>query len=395
MRVRDVLLVFCFMLILLLQRDNFGVWHMGFLKSSYALADSEIEWDATTLQRLSTPGSAAFYPRMISLKDGSLLLAYASNGNVVITKSSNAGKNWTKPIVVAAQQDGVNQDTPELLQLQNGAVLICYGSRPQGALRGAPEAGKHFDIRVQLSYDNGAAWGFEKVLYMADTSFKNGCWEPAAVQLPSGEIQLFFANEGIYKNSDEQNISMLRSVDGGRTWSASPQLISFRKGGRDGMPVPLWLAKQQTLLVAIEDPGIKNFKPYIIRSACKGGWKRLIDSDDKNREYALATKLADSIYAGAPYLRQLASGETILSYQSTEGRKKNSLNNAVMVVAIGDSNGKKFTAKSVPFAVAEGYSALWNSLCITGDTIIALTATNAFSRSRSEVWMIKGHLKRS
>ena len=46
-----------------------------------------------------------------------------------------------------------------------------------------------------------------------DPRFKDGCWEPAMLQLPVGEIQLFFSDEGIYTKTDEQNISMLRSFD--------------------------------------------------------------------------------------------------------------------------------------------------------------------------------------
>ena len=108
----------------------------------------------------------------------------------------------------------------------------------------------------------------------------------------------------------------------------------------------------------------------------------------------MADKIADSIYAGAPYLRRLSTGTTVLSYQSTENRTgKNSDANAVMVVATGDGYAEKFGNKTMPFTVPEGYHALWNSICITrGDTIIAVTSTNGYSKSISEIWMIKGVL---
>lgn len=354
----------------------------------------QIVWDYGSLKKISATGTA-FYPRMLQLKNGSLLAVYASNGGITGTKSRDGGKTWAAPVVIAEKSEGINRDTPDLLQLQDGALLICYGSRPQGAMKGAPEGDKKFDIRIKKSYDNGVTWGFEKVLYEAGSLAKDGCWEPAAVQLPSGELQLFFANEGIYGETAEQNISLLRSFDGGKTWSANPQIISFRKESRDGMPVPLWLDKRNEVVLAIEDPGAKNFKPYIIRSAAGGAWKNIVGATHKNREYALTDKLEDSIYAGAPYLKQLSTGETILSYQSTEGRKVNKDHNAAMIVAIGDKEGKNFGNKTVPFAVPEGRHALWNSLCVLkGDTLVAVTSTNAFSGSGSEVWMIKGILKR-
>lgn len=352
-------------------------------------------WDTATRTRISPSGSSGSYPRMIQLIDGSLLAAYASRGNVVTVTSNDEGKTWSPPMVAAALRNEVNMDTPELLQAHDGAVFLCYATRPQGALRGKPDWTKHFEIRIQQSTDNGTHWQDEKVLYAAGSSFKDGCWEPSLLQLPSGELQLFFSDEGIYTSSDEQNISMLRSFDNGRTWTTAPQIIAFRPRGRDGMPVPLWLPKEKKVVVAIEDPGYKNFKPYIIRSSTSGEWKNVIGGDDAERWYALQKPMADSVYAGAPYLRRLSTGETILSYQSTEGRDINKDNNAVMRVAVGDNGARHFGPVSMPFVIAEGYHALWNSLCVLkDDTVIAVTSANGYSKRMSEIWMIKGYLKK-
>lgn len=364
--------------------------------SKPAVINSGIIWDTATLKRIAPPDSAAFYPRMIQLMNGSLLVVYATNGNVVSMRSTNGGQNWTSPELIASRRNQVNMDTPDLLQLKDGSVIICYSSRPQGALRGNPDSSKKFDVRIQKSTDNGTSWKEEKILYEAGSSFKDGCWEPSMLQLPSGEIQLFFSDEGIYTTSNEQNISMLRSFDNGSNWSAKPQIISFRKGSRDGMPVPIWLKKEKKIAITIEDPGNKNFKPYTIRSSKNGRWQQIITGNDKDRMYAFTIPIADSIYAGAPYLRQLSTGQTILSYQSTEGRQRNKDNNAIMRVVIGDHEAKKFDHVSVPFSMPEGYHALWNSLCVLkGDTIVALTSTNGYSRNKSEIWMIKGVVKKN
>ena len=356
-------------------------------------AGSKIIWDTASLQQISPEAVAAFYPRMLQLQDGSLLVVYASKGNIITQKSFDGGRQWQTMFVAAEKATGVNMDTPELLQLINGELLLCYNGRPEGALKGLPEAGKRFDIRIKKSNDKGLTWKDEKILYKAGESFKDGCWEPAAIQLPTGEIQLFFSDEGIYTTSDEQNISLLRSSDNGVSWSANPQIISFRKNSRDGMPVPVWLPAQNKIALAIEDPGNRNFKPYIIHSPHMGKWMNTINNNDSARVYALANKMADTIYAGAAYLRRLSTGTTVLSYQSTENRMgKNTTADAVMVVATGDKYAGGFGNKTTPFTIPEGYHALWNSLCITrGDTIIALTSTNAFSKSASEIWMIKGY----
>lgn len=354
-----------------------------------------IQWDSNTLTRISPPDSSGSYPRMMQLRSGLLLAAYASRGNIMVTKSSDEGRTWSQPKVAAAMRDEVNMDTPELLQLQNGNLLLCYATRPRAALRGKPDSTKKFEIRIQQSRD-GDTWSNEKILYAAGTSFGDGCWEPSMVQLPSGDVQLFFANEAIYTTSNEQNISMLRSIDNGKSWTSQPQIISFRSNSRDGMPVPLWLKNEQLLVIAIEDPGFQNFKPYILQSEKGGGWKGVISGEDNCRWYALKNKISDSIYAGAPYLRQLSTGETLLSYQSTEGRIKNRDNNAVMQVAIGDVQSRNFANVSTPFKIAEGLHALWNGLCVLkDDTIIAVTSTNGFSGRRPEIWMIKGRYIRT
>ena len=356
----------------------------------------EIVWDTASLKRIAPPDSSAFYPRMIQLMNSSLFAIYASNGNVVGVTSNDNGQDWSSPKLIAAKRDKVNMDTPDLMQLKNGTLLACYATRPQGALRGNPDPLQKFEIRIQKSVDNGQSWQDEKTLYQAGSSFKDGCWEPSLVQLPSGEIQLFFANEAVYTSSNEQNISMLQSFDNGKSWSPTPRIISFRKGSRDGMPVPIWINNEKKVVVAIEDPGIQNFKPYTVRSSINGKWLNIVEGDHPDRNYALVNPIIDSVYVGAPYLRQLSTGETVLSYQSTEGRIRNRENNAVMRVAVGDQFAKNFHSVSTPFLIPEGYNALWNSLCILkDDSIIALTSTNGFSKRRTEVWMIKGKLNKN
>jgi GH43 family beta-xylosidase len=184
---------------------------------------------------------------------------------------------------------------------------------------------------------------------------------------------------------------MLSSVNNGKSWTKGRKIASFRKGSRDGMPVPILLKNRKEVALAIEDNGLGNFKPYIIRNNLRDNWSRMVDARSGNREYALLEKLDREIYAGAPYLRQLKSGETILSYQGTEGRI-NKMENADMKVVVGDEYARNFGAKSVPFVIPADKSCLWNSLAVLDDdTIIAIASTNAYSDS-SEIWMIKGRL---
>jgi len=358
--------------------------------SSYA---QKIVWDQHSLKQISPADDGvrySGYARMIELHDGSWLCVYESAGNIVCTKSVDHGNSWSQLISIAKKERGMNMCVPSLLQLQDSSLLAMYNPRPTED--GTPN---RFAIKIKKSYDNGLTWKDEQLLYEAGNRFKDGCWEPAAIQLPDGEVQLFFANEGIYSNSDEQNISLLRSLDKGLTWTKEPQVVSFRMNSRDGMPVPLLLQDNKHIVIAIEDNGKVNFKPYIIHGSVEKNWSQPVFLDSEERVYALKRPLDDSIYAGAPYLCQLKSGETLLSYQGTEGRE-NSMDFAEMKVLIGDVKARNFDSKSVPFQIPPRKFALWNSLMIASDgTIVALTSTNAYSNGRVEVWMIKGQFVRN
>lgn len=357
------------------------------LLPSYTADPSQlhITWDSASLRKIGTGG----YARMIELRNGKLLAVYAaSNGNTEIVRSEDEGNHWSASVVAAAKATDIRMDAPDIILLQDHSLLVCYNPRPSKKI---PDASARFAIRTVRSYDEGLTWKDDQLLYQASNLFKDGCWEPAALQLPSGEIQIFFSNEGIYTNSNEQNISRLRSFNNGKTWTAVPEIVSFRKGSRDGMPVPVYMAKTKEIVFSIEDNGYTNFKPYIIHISASGKRIETVTAHSSHRKYALHDSLPAAVYAGAPYLRMLTNGNTILSYQSTQFRQgKNDVGNAEMVVTTGDSSGMNFTNPTIPFKIPTGKTALWNSVTVLKNgTIVALTSTNTYS-DHTEVWMIKG-----
>ncbi|WP_173003020.1 exo-alpha-sialidase [Chitinophaga sp. SYP-B3965] len=361
------------------------------VRSVPSITGARIAWDHSTLQQVSDPASPSNYNgygRIKQLQDNSLIAIYESGGSIMSRKSTDEGKTWSNTVTVAEKPPGINMAVPDLLELKDGSLLAMYNPRPH-----AIDPSRKFGIRIRKSYDKGITWKDEQLLYEAGYQFENGCWEPAAVQLPNGEIQLFFANEGIYTSSSEQNISMLRSTDNGATWSANPEIVSFRPGSRDGMPVPLLLKGKSTVVFVIEDNGFTTFKPYTIRNTFSENWASTVGASGSNRSYALKDKLNDHIYAGAPYIAQLSTGETILSYQAnaTDGRTER---NSVMMVAVGDENAAGFNRITEPFVIPVNGSGQWNSVCVLKDnSVVAVTSTRAFSASnRTEVWMIRGYI---
>lgn len=360
------------------------------IASKPAVEGIRIAWDYTTLTQVSDKNNTEYngYARLVQLIDKRLMCTYESGGAILIKTSNDFGGTWSEPIKVVSGNALVNMTTPDILQLKDNSILICYNPRPivgNGIAK--------FSINTIKSYDGGLTWKENQIVYEASSEFENGCWEPSALQIPSGEIQLFFSNENVYRNTNEQNISLIRSSNNGLTWSTTPEIVSFRAGKRDGMPSPILLKNQTEIVFSIEDNGVENqFKPYIIRNSITENWKQTVDASSNNRSYALEEVLSNPIYAGAPYLSQISTGEVLMSYQGTENRTTNDINNADMKVVIGSMDAKNFNRKSIPFILSSGKSALWNSIAVLDDdTVIALTTTNQFTNA-SQIWMIKGHI---
>ena len=360
------------------------------IESKEPVGGIRIAWDYRTLKEISDADNHGYngYARMVQLNDGSLLAVYESNGDVLVKKSKDYGDTWGEAITVASYRNGINMATPDIVELEDNSILVSYNPRPTG--NASPTS--RFAIRTIKSYDGGLTWKDDELVYEADSNFANGAWEPSAVQLPDGEIQLFFSNESPYRSSGEQNISLMRSYDNGITWTETPEIASFTKGSRDGMPSPLLLKNGNEIVVSIEDNSkYGKFRPYIIRSTLEENWNETVGGDSPNRNYALKEELASTINAAAPYLTQLNTGETLLSYQGTEGRYGGE---PEMKVVIGNDRAFDFNRKSVPFPIESDEAGLWNSIAVLEDnTVIALTTTRAFSNSPGlKVWMIKGYV---
>jgi len=341
-----------------------------------------ITWDQSTLRFLG-PG---VYPRMIRLRDDSILFSCDAGGSAMVRRSTDGGATWSEPVAAASYEHGIAANA-DLLQLDDGRVLLFYNERPR-------RDGRHpFTIRMCTSADGGRTWTARaEPVYVADMRFANGCWEPAAVQLPSGEVLLFFANENPYRDTAEQEISLMRSTDRGQTWSPA-RTFAFRRGKRDGMPVPAVLADGKTLAVAIEDEGPRarqRLQPAILRWSVEDANAPLpIDGTDPRRRSALGDAITANVYAGAPFLRTLPSGATILSCHSDEGGRRA----PQMVVCVGDADAGGFAQRSAPFELPADVGGMWNALFVkNATTVIALTSTKI--DGKRGIWAIDGRVVR-
>ncbi len=347
-----------------------------------------IAWDYSSLQKLVplSGNTIAYssYARMIELDNGDFICVYEADGNVDMIRSSDKAESWTQPMRIVTFSNNRFMAVPEVIQLTNGDIIISYNPRP-----GQPfSEDRPFAIHTKISTDNGATWGVENVIYEGGITFETGCWEPNILELPDGELQLYFANETDFTSSHEQNISMFRSSDNGETWGER-EIVSFSPTSRDGMPVTVYLEETGETIMAIEDNYANNFKPAIIRTS--DNWKNApVGRNTTDRVYALNHDQRTPTYQGAPYLRKLPSGNIVLGYQGTDGERDHDISNACLLVEVGDKTGRSFHNNTKPFNVPTGKYGLWNSLSVMDGKVWGLTATNAYS-NQSEIWTISGY----
>ena len=340
---------------------------------------SRIFWDTSTKKTVFSSGG---YARMMELQDGRYM-ACCESGGIKIAFSSNKGTTWGDPIRIVDNQNNTPNCVPDLIQLTDGTIVVGYNPRPSQPYT----EDRRFGIRCKRSTDNGRTWSDEIFINDASYTFGDGCWEPSFLELPSGELQCYFADEGPYTSSSEQQISMCRSFDGGQTWSAAEK-ISFRAGYRDGMPVPI-LLNGETIVVAIEDngwSGFGSFVPTTVRCPLETNWNGFwVNNASAARDRSINYDFCPRALGGAPYLCQLPWGETILSHQSDYGPGQNQ-----MYVYVGNNQAKDFKAMSQPFGqIGDSDNVLWNSLAVvdTG-TVVAIGGISG------HIEMIKGYAVR-
>ena len=351
-----------------------------------------ITWDAAA-RKLSHETEYAEYGRVHRVIGDTLLLTYHFGDranywdNIAIRRSIDGGNTWSKADTLMADNNPnyYGFANPEIAVLKNGDVMLAFAGR------GNPDDNQHSNIQVRVSRDRG--WTFDAPRIVA----RGRSWEPAMVQLPDGEIELFYSSEAAWwfgpnTANPQQEILMVRSADNGLSWK-SPRRVAYTSGMRDGMAVPLVLKDNKGIVFPIES--VNNTRsPWITWSSLEAKWNyKGLGAPDNGRRW-LAT--AGNIWGGAPYLIQLPTGETILSCQDAGGRsigsdwKKNT-----MLVLTGNSIAKNFTNISYPWPnLPANEGAYYSSLFLKDPRTLVLVTTRNFSDHHSEIYWKEGRITR-
>lgn len=337
--------------------------------------------------------SAANYPRIKKLPNGQYILFWHNNSvgaNVFYTRSSDL-KNWepvkkvfeATPITVNGQSDERSYSNADALVLQNGELMVVASFRAKNHFR---KDNAYNGIMMRKSSDNGQTWSDEQVIYRGSN------WEPQILQLPSGEIQVYFTHSGAKSQMQiemgwtgdnmvaSSGTAIARSYDNGKTWKAnqpdsyagyaiSQRYIDTVRGIKvftDQMPCALLLNKYNTIAVAMESKVFYGVDYYNISVAYSDdNWARTLGIDEEGP----SDKQKDLWNGGAPYLKQFPSGETILSYNAQN----------VYQIRLGDAKARKFYNPCLPFG--KEMTGVWGSLELDGSHTVIGTVQDRSSGS--------------
>jgi hypothetical protein len=260
--------------------------------------------------------------------------------------------------------------------LQNGWVLVAYEANAR------PDENKS-SVQILISKDTCKTWE-GPVIYPTGRT-----WEPAMVQLPNGEIELFYSSEEKWWPGTNifQEIRQTYSTDMGYSWSES-KLVAYYPDKRDGMPVPLLLQGNKGVAFAIETVN-SSTSPFIVKRNLADPWV-VTTSNFLSGPYRWVVSNFSG-HGGAPYLLQLPTGEVLLSAHIYRGGDWHQ--NNYMQTLVGDNNVKNFSQLASPWGnLPVNESAVNNSLFLKDNETVVAVSCRMFADGSGGIYWLEGKI---
>ena len=183
--------------------------------------------------RVVVAQNAGYFPVLIRLKTGRLLVVYRSNaphisvnGELSVSWSENDGKTWSPPLVVASGEN--DHRNPAMVELPNGDVLLAYcimdgydatGRKFMPTVKGIdPRSAK--PLWIVRSHDHGATWSAPEEIdgsrALADQGEMLNVFGKMTVASDGSVLLSVYTTPRDHHTSFER---ILRSNDSGHTWS--------------------------------------------------------------------------------------------------------------------------------------------------------------------------------
>jgi hypothetical protein len=364
-------------------------------------AVSGIEWDLVG-RRTVSPSTAysAAVPRAVTLRNGTVLLSYhyarnsleSGASNIAVLRSTDGGSRFGEPIAIELNDDPVRWGFRDasLIELDDEQVLVAYTGV------GWSSSNANHDLRFKFSSDHGATWSDTPLVIPTGRIHS-----PRMLQLPNGELHVYYASEARWENVGADNlpqeIMLRRSHDRGKTWSEETRIVWSGELRRDGMESPLLLAGGRGIALAFETVRGAH-SPSIAWSGLDQAWFGYGSLPEEEGGPPADRRWPTSpLWGGAPGLAQLLSGETVIVFQTDDGRAgRLSWENGRALVFVGDAFAKRFARSSEPWPGLPLDEGTYHSFILvrTLDRITLFTSHRFGQPQRDEVVAIDGTVLR-
>jgi len=379
--------------------------------SCYNGQDVRISWDYNSYEEMkSVPvenkgyiEDNLYYPRIKRLSNGTLLMSFMNDHfgwDALVRRSEDGGKTWSDATMIRERfdaQSSVGDDqmvfvNPDFIELNDGRILLAYQWRFKKGYNDLANTNENCGVEIMFSEDGGKTYSEAKNVYIGR------CWEPAMLQLPSGEIQMYITDSNEVMNSLSQPCTIvIRSFDGGKTWQGKDcctyrdgEIISRtldERGSYDGMPSGVLLDDNYGIAVPLEVWSSKlkvDQTPVIVRTDADVNWQ----SDQSMRrnggpEYPYKKQINKDFTGFGPYSTKLPSGEMVVLSNGVYKNKQG------IWVFLGNKKADNFRFATMLF---EGY---WGSIDYIGDNKLLAAASYQYKdtdKTRGCVKVMVGRL---
>lgn len=385
--------------------------------------DVRISWDADSYSEITSMNVSnlgyvekdLYYPRAKRLSDGAILLSYSNHHygfDIYASRSEDNGATWSDAFCIAHSYDTtcvtsegktvpdrIVYVNPDFTELQDGRIIMAFQWRYFKGYGDLPKTNENCGIMVSFSQDKGRTWDTPREVY------RGRCWEPAFLQLPSGEIHMYItSSQDIKDKTSYPRTMVIRSFDGGATWQGKPccgiddnEVVSRTIDERfayDGMPTGILLDDGRGIAVPLESWHgriVVDQTPIIVKTTMEENWhldqKKVLE--EGGPDYPAKKEVNKDLQGYGPYGTKLPTGEAVVlcngTYKGVQG----------IWVLVGDKDADNFHHATAAFTSSE----YWGNIDYIGDNHVIATGTYKYKdeegTGRAMLHLIHGRLNYS